>query len=118
VCIVRTISGHRSPFFPSCRATDSYSFFASQISRATRADNVLESNENETRENDRMKSLLSLLQRVHCLYISTKQCLPRGVSLGKELTRVDHIMVTYFVTKKTHLRFTGSRSSRLTRVPS
>jgi hypothetical protein len=59
---------------------------------------MLESNENETRENDRMKSLLSLLQRVHCLYISTKQCLPRGVSLGKELTRVDHIMVTYFVT--------------------
>jgi hypothetical protein len=62
-------------------------------------DNVLESYENETRENDRMKSLLSLLQRVHCLYISTKQCLPRGVSLGKELTRVDHIMVTYFVTQ-------------------
>jgi hypothetical protein len=45
-----------------------------------------------------MKLLLSLLQRVHCLYISTKQCLPKGVSLGRELTRVDHIMVTCFVT--------------------
>jgi hypothetical protein len=75
-------------------------FWPSSLSVETGADNVLESNENETRENDRMKSLLSLLQRVHCLYISTKQCLPRGVSLGKELTRVDHIMVTYFVTKR------------------
>jgi hypothetical protein len=59
---------------------------------------VLENNENKTRENDRIKSLLSLLQRVHCLYISTKQCLPKNMFLGRELTRVDHIMVTCFVT--------------------
>jgi hypothetical protein len=59
---------------------------------------LLENNENKTRENDRMKSLLSLLQRVHCLYISPKQCLPEGVCLGRKLTKVDHIMVTCFVT--------------------
>jgi hypothetical protein len=57
---------------------------------------VLESNENETKENDRMKSLLSLLQSYLLIY-KWIQSLPRGVSLGRKVSGegVDHMLYIF-----------------------
>jgi hypothetical protein len=56
----------------------------------------LESNENDTRENDRMKSLFSLLQSYLLIY-KWIQSLPRGVSLGRKVSGegVDHMLYIF-----------------------
>jgi hypothetical protein len=57
---------------------------------------LLESNENDTRENDRMKSLFSLLQSYLLIY-KWIQSLPRGVSLGRKVSGegVDHMLYIF-----------------------